>query len=515
MAMLLSNLVEKYPLLLLIFRTIHQWCVGIGLLRNPADVENISNAMSILFISQYIQREEVKILEGDEVFRKFDELVGGRSSDVNLCTKFENVMGAVKSETCNEQGKECTNLDDLGRMLVQFFHDFEKIGDIDIPEPFSRILGKEKVSELTGIDKIELLQDHMQRSYQLLAQYADVKIMLACISSEDYSVIFLSSLLSFSMSGVEKSKSREIARKTGATSVVIRPRLPRHRKAAILEVRGSEPAIRAVRRELERMTVQASADKWSLMSGSFVEGANLMLFEGSKSVKDALTLSPYIGPCNQTHDGLPQHLAFVKNPSTQDTQYMFNRFAEKFLLQFQVLERDYDPQLHGIHEVAVHFGRAYLFRIPHLFLEDSESVSIAMLRANKLKKGFDQTEREAPKEIDYVDQETQRHRRRKRRPRKEIRSDETSKKRVKNKPSRSSFFTIAYQEDKMKNFLRSHGFHMENAVYMETYSVDIYHEDVEFYVKFDEKLAFKEIRFPNLRWCVTDVKRIWQSNRNR
>ena len=509
--MLLSSIVEKHPYLLLIFRTIHQWCNGTGLLRNSADVKNFSNAMNTAFLLQCIHHKEIKNFNADEVLQRFNELVRGRRTDVNLCTKLESVMCAVSGETSKVDGCTTDLNDNLGRMLMRFFQDYDKIFDIDIPEPFSRMLGLEKVSELNESVKTDLIQDHMQRAYQLLAQYADVQIMMACISSEDYSVIFLSPLLSFSVSGVEKSKAKEIAMKTGATSVVIRPRLPRSRKSTILEVRGNEPAIRAVRKELEIMTLQASADKWSLMSGSFVEGSNLMLFEGSKSVKDAITLSPYVGPCNQTHDGLPRHLAFVKNPSIQNTQYMFDRFAEKFLNQFQVLERDYIPQLHGVYELAVHFGRAYLFSIPYVLLEDSESVSIAMLRANKLKKGIQQTKRKVPKTIDY--QETEHRIRRRTRPRKEVKSDETCKKVKRGKPSKSSFFTIVnHQVDRIKDFLRSHGFHMDNGVYTETYTVNIYRENMEFYVKFDGELAFKEIRFPNLRWCVTDIKRKWQSN---
>jgi hypothetical protein len=517
MAMLLSRFVEKYPHLFLIFRIIHRWCYGTGLLRNFADAENISNVLSILFLAQCIRRGDIESFHAYEVLQRLDELnVRGEGIDVNLCTKFEEIMNVVGNQTNDGQLEGRLDVNNLGRLLILFFQGYETPLDMNIPEPFARILAKEKVSQLIEVNKIDLIQDHMERSYQLLAQYGDVEIMLACNSSEDYTVIYLSPILSLSVSGVEKSKAKEIAAKTGATNVVIRPRHPRSRKSVILEVRGNEPAIRAVRRELENMTVQASRDKWSLMSGSFVEGASLMLLEGSKSVKDTVNLSPYIGPYNQTHDGLPCHLPFVKNPTIPVAQYMFSRFAEKFMLQFQVLERDFVPELHGIYELAVHFGRAYMFSIPHILLEDSESVTIAMLRANKLKTGIEQTKRKAPETINYVDnQEWERRIRRKRRPNKEIKSDEKTKKRRRCKPSRSSFYTIVHCADEVMNFLRSNGFDVDDAAYTETYSVNIYREDTEFYVKFDNALRFKEIRFPNLRWCVTDIKRMWNSQTNR
>lgn len=507
--MLLFTFVEKYPHLLLILRVIHRWCKGIGLLHNSAGPKNISNVLNILFIAQCIERSEIESFQADEVLQKFHQLGRGEVTDIDLCTKFEEIMNFEYDHAKKEQQKMCLNLTSLGEMLMLFFKSHETFFDIAIPEPFSGILPEANLSQLIESDKIDLIQDHLQYAYQLLAQYGDVQIMLPCSSSEDYNVIFLSPLLSYYISGVEKSKAKEIARKTGATSVVIRNGL---RKFAILEVSGNEPAIRSVHRELEKMTTQASGNKWSLMSGSFVDGANLSLFEGSKSVKDIITLTPYVGPCNQTHDKLPRHVAFVKHPVTQSMQYMFRRFAEKVLQQFQVLQRDFIPQLHGTYELAVHFGRMYLFSIPQFLLEDVESLSIDMLRANKLKVGMKQSKRGAPSSIKYVDLETERNLRRKRRQKKEIKSDEKVTKRKRGKPSRSSFYTIAHFIDNVECLLKSHGFQAEEVAV--TYLVNIHDEDNEFYVKFDDDFKFTEVRLPNLRWCVTDIKRMWRKHKN-
>lgn len=509
--MLLFSLVEKNPHLLLILRVIHRWCSEIGLLRNSTDPKNISNVLNILFIAQCIERGEIESFQADEVLQKCDQLCRGEVTDVNLCTKFEEIMNFVCDHANSKQQERHLKLTSLGGMLMLFFKSYETFVDIAIPKTFTGVLAEENVSQLIESDQIDLIQDNLQYAYQLLAQYGDVEIMLACSSSEDYKVIFLSPLLSHSMSGIEKSKAKEIARKTGATNVTIRTGL---RRSAILEVRGNESAIRLVQRELDKMTIQASGNKWSLMSGSFVDGANLSLYEGSKSVKDVITLTPYVGPCHQTHDKLPCHLAFVKHPTTQSMQYMFSRFKEKVLQQFQVLQRDFIPQLHGIYELAVHFGRMYLFSIPHFLLEDSESLSIAMLKANKLKVGIKQGKRSAPASVTYVDQEMERDRRRNRKPKKEIKSDEKTKRRKRSRPSRSSFYTIVHSVNNVQSFLRSYGLQAEDGL-TETYLVNIYHEDSEFYVKFDSALRFTEVRFPNLRWCVTDIKRMWEKRVNR
>ena len=85
------------------------------------------------------------------------------------------------------------------------------------------------------------------------------------------------------------------------------------------------------------MAVQASRDRVSLMSGCFVEGASLLLFEGSRNENDHVTLTPYDGPCHQTHDNLARHVALVTNPTSKDLEYPFRRFTEKFFQQLKVL----------------------------------------------------------------------------------------------------------------------------------------------------------------------------------
>ncbi|KAL9959557.1 hypothetical protein ACROYT_G032888, partial [Oculina patagonica] len=298
---------------------------------------------------------------------------------------------------------------------------------------------------------------------QLLALYGDVQITLAISGSEDYDVIFLSPLLTSFLAGVEKSKAQEIARKTGATSIVIRPSFPRSRTSAILEVKGSEPAIRAVERELGKMTTQASRDRVSLMSGCFVEDASLLLFEGSRNQHDHVTLTPYDGPCHQTHDNIARHLALLEEGRRAfrgftSSEYAFRRFTEKFFQQLRLLKRDFDSQLHGCYEFAVHFGRIYMFGVPHCLLEDSESITIAMLRANKRKPGVPQSNRRAPNQVAFVNPETERARRRRRRPKRAVSAEENKKKRIRAKPSRSSFYTVVHSPDRVEEFLHECGF---------------------------------------------------------
>lgn len=491
-----------------------------GLLRSAAGAENISNILATLLLVQCMRKGLIQNFNEEHIATKRQQLVQGGVKDGAQFMEWENILRFLE-EVCSENPNDppLTQAElgtvQLGAVLVTFFQTHDSSFERDLPDSLARTLHVRNLAELLDKEHLLLVKEHMQRAYQLLALYGDVQIMLAISGSEDYSVIFLSPLLTTYLAGVEKSKAQGIARKTGATSIVIRPSFPRSRASAFLEVKGSEPAIRAVERELEKMSTQASSDRVSLMSGCFVEDASLLLFEGSRSQNDHVTLTPYDGPCHQTHDNIlniARHLALLEQGTCNE--YPLRRFIEKFFQQMRVLERDFDSQLHGCYEFAVHFGRVYLFSVPHSLLEEGESITIAMLRANKRKSNSPQENRRAPETVAFVDPETERARRRRRRLKRAVTTDANRKKRVRAKPSRSSFYTVVHSPERVEAFLEKFGFQPDPNP-TKKYLVHIRDEKVEFYVRFDNKLNFVEVKFPNLRWCKIDVKRPWQQRPDR
>ena len=510
----MSSYTKSYPRLLLVLRAVHRWCYVTGVSRNSAGAGNISNILVTLLLVQCMRKGLIGNFNVEHIVTKRQQLVQGGVTDGAQYMEWEKIVHRLE-KSCSENPTDTpltqAELDtaQLGTVLMTFFQTHDSSFEKDLPDTFARILQVRKLAELLDKEHLLLVKEHMQRAYQLLALYGDVQIMLAISGSVDYNVIFLSPLLTTYLAGVEKSKAQGIARKTGATNIVIRPSFPRSRASAILEVKGSEPVIRAVERELEKMSTQASSDRMSLMSGCFVEDASLLLFEGSRNQNDRVTLTPYDGPCHQTHDHLARHLAFLDPEQTPSNEYAFRRFIEKFFQQLRVLEKDFDYQLHGSYEFAVHFGRVYMFNIPHSLLEDSESITIAMLRTNKRKSPIPQLNREAPETVEFVDPETARARRRRPRRKRAVSTDENRKKRVRVKPSRSSFYTVMHSPERVKLFLEAFEFQPDPNP-AEKYLVDICDDEVEFYVRFDNKLKFVEIKFPNLRWCMVDVKRPWQ-----
>ncbi|XP_068758712.1 uncharacterized protein [Montipora capricornis] len=510
---LLSSYLKTYPIFLLIMRLIKRWCCVTGMSRNKADGGKTFNMLSCLLLFQCMRKMHVQNFNADYVTTQKSDIMQGKKTDGHLCMEWEKVVGFLEEATQENRNdnhsREEISPAELGEILMEFFKTTERTFEKEVPDALSGILQKHKFSEVLDKEHLDQVKEHMHRAYQLLALYGDAQIMLAISGSEDYRVIFLNPILSKFVAGVEKSKAQEIVRKTGVKSVIIRRSFPRSYYSAFLEVKGSEPAIRAVEKELEKMSLQASRDRVSLMSGCFVEGASVLLFEGSRNENDHVSLTPYDGPCHQTHDRLARHVAFVTEP--KDNEYPFRCFTEKFFQQLKILERDFDPQIHGCLEFAVHFGRVYLFSVPHVLLEDGESVTIAMLRTNKRKIDKLKTRR-LPGQVQYVDEEEARaERRRRRKSKRTVKDGENKKKKKRGNPSRSSFFTEVRSPHKVEEFLRRSRFHRE-ANPTKKHIVDIcsYDDGVEFYVRFDEKLEFIEIKFPNLRWFMTDVKRRWQ-----
>ena len=515
MAALLSSYIKSYPDLLLVLRVIHRWCCVTRLSRNAAGAGNTSNLLSALLLAQCIHNMQIKNFNEEHVLETMAHQMHGGARDGKQYMELENVIGYLEAYQNDSHFPQVEpDITQVGQLLVNFFQSHDSCFERELPQSLARLFRARKLSKLLGKDHLVLLKEQMQRAYQLLALFGDAQIMLTISGSEDYNVIFLSPLLSSFIAGVEKSKAQEIARKTGARSVIIRPNFPRSCSSAVLEVKGSEPAIRAVERELEEMSKIASRDRISLMSGCFVEDASLLLFEGSRSQNDHVSLSPYDGRCHQTHDRLAPHVALLENV-TNDGIYAYRRFTEKFFQQLRLLERDFDPQVHGCREFAVHFGRIYMFSVPHILLEDSESITIAMLRTNKRKssvlvrRNSHSQEELAPLSVTYVDQEEERARRRNRRAKRNVTFSETKKKRKRGNPSRSSLFTVVHSPDRVEIFLHETEFRQDGNP-TENFSVDILNGGVEFYVRFDERLNFVEVKLPNLRWFMVDVKRPYQ-----
>ena len=509
MAALLSSYIKSYPDLLLVLRVIHRWCCVTRLSRNAAGAGNTSNLLSALLLAQCIHNMQIKNFNEEHVLETMERQMHGGARDGKQYMELENVIGYLEAYQIDSQFPQVEpDFTQVGQLLVTFFQSHDSCFEKELPQSLARLFGVRKLSERLGKDHLVLVKEQMQRAYQLLALFGDAQIMLSISGSEDYNVIFLSPLLSTFIAGVEKSKAQEIARKTGARSVIIRPNVPRSRSSAVLEVKGSEPAIRTVERELEEMSTLASRDRISLMSGCFVEDASLLLFEGSRSQNDYVSLTPYDGRCHQTHDRLARHVALLEN-RTNDGVYVYRRFTEKFFQQLRLLEKDFDPQVHGCCEFAIHFGRIYMFSVPHILLEDSEPITIAMLRTNKRKPSKPKRDVRVPGSVTYVDQEEERARRRKRRAKRKVTSSETKKKRKRGNPSRSSLFTVVHSSDRVEIFLYEKGFRQDGNP-TENYSVDILHGGVEFYVRFDERFNFVEVKLPNLRWFMVDVKRPYQ-----
>ena len=112
------------------------------------------------------------------------------------------------------------------------------------------------------------------------------------------------------------------------------------------------------------MEKQASRNRVSLMSGCFVENASVVLYEGSRHENDHVSLTPYDGPCHQTHDNLARHVALVTNPTFNE--YALRRFTEKFFQQLKVCQPVTIPCFHR----ALFSSRYIILHIDEKLTED-------------------------------------------------------------------------------------------------------------------------------------------------
>ena len=180
-----------------------------------------------------------------------------------------------------------------------------------------------------------------------------------------------------------------------------------------------------------------------------------------------------------------------------------------------MIERDFVPSLHGVMEFAIHFGRLYVLNVPKSFTEDTESPSVRVFQTN-LARGYKPRPSvlSTPRNIRKYGRSrviySGKFKSRWNKTRRGTEVGKDGKKVPKEKPSRSSFFTVVSSQEKVVSFLTQRGFSAE-AESTENYSVEI-HTDHEFCVITDKDFNFHEINLPKLRWCVVDVKRAWKEN---
>lgn len=464
------------------------------------------------------------MLSGKDVQLKCCEIAKGLVKDGKTLEEWEQLIGILNNQDPGSlaqhgQHPRALNAAKLGTILLEFFQNYRTLLDNNFPEPFANLLHMRSPAELLTKEQLDLSRQHMLRAFHLLALHGDVQVVLALCGSEVDRVIFLSPALSCTMRGLERSNARKLSHKTGAR-ITIRPKLPANGFRLILEARGTAPAVSAVEQELERLTIRAARDKVSLMSLSFVQGASLMVFEGSHSDEDHITLEPYYGDNHQSHDNLEPYVPLLQDTPQRGTGTAaeltcrnFHLFKQKFFNQLVAVEQNFVSSVHGELEFVVHFGRVYVFSVPRSFTWDPRPVTVRMLKTNLRRRRRDRLRRpqQSSRPIRFHDENEESRRRSSRRRANRPTDNEVRKKKTKEKPCRSSFFTVVRSRDKAVRFLHSRGFRKVHGQGHEAYNVH-FKTDHDFYVKLARDLEFCEVRFPNLRWCLTDVKRKYQES---
>ena len=176
----------------------------------------------------------------------------------------------------------------------------------------------------------------------------------------------------------------------------------------------------------------------------------------------------------------------------------------------QVVNRDYDPTIHGELEFVMHFGRIYAFDIPHAMSEDSEPISIKDLQYSSDKGRSTRTNLTFKQKFKKPGGGGNG------KPKKKVKSVRRKKpketKREIDKAPNHSLFTVVHSENlrDIQDYLERKGYAEQPESAKETYTATVRLGSKDFYVCYDHGLRPTVFKLPRLRWFLADVKRPWK-----
>ena len=544
-ALITTSYIHSYPALLPLLRVLLRWGRDSGLIRKVDGSRINTNVLVFMLLTFCVRNGWISELGVEDIQNYAEDMTGNRVKDAELIETWEKTLARLISDITgditNHASQEDEDMEEisagqyqdchlnlgprntpLGFVLLEFFRRHQSlIDDTPIPLCFVELLGVEEFQSLLGDGDAQLLHEQMQRAYHILALHCDVRVLLEVCASEVQQSCHLSDQLSAWIAGSERYHSKIFSVKSGA-KVRIRPRLPGLGLNLLLEASGSSVALRLLENILDDKSASLIAQPFSCIGLCYVTGANVMIFEGSQTDSDHVSLVPYFGRRHPPHDYLILHVPLLANPPltrniTSPAERSFRVFLEKLMQQMEVISRDYTPVVHGkTLEFNVHFGRLYTLHVPRALTEDTDPITVKSLQIS-LKKGFESKAASLMSlNPDASGKKLFRRPLNRRKKSKKAKVDNSEEKREK-KPEKKrspkhSFFTNLPDEciASLKTFLEKKGFQEKPDLGQPYILVTVNTDDgTECDITYDDDVRPKWIRSPKLRWFVADVKRPW------
>lgn len=227
-----------------------------------------------------------------------------------------------------------------------------------------------------GTEEDVLVHQKFLRGYHSLALAGDLTSFFAYVSNQSEREIRVGSHTTKYLHSTVGEIVGCIQQQTGAIAKAIPGKnssLVFWLKGELSQLRAAEDFIRGMVSHYKKLPPRSSK--------TFVEGANVLLVEGSDNGSDSLSFEMYNGNYNPQHSIHTRHSIYVikDKPASLDLQY--NKFRKALKTQLQLIQNNYQSSLYGKIKVSIRFGRFYLVHVPLSMLETVDPVSIDQLES--------------------------------------------------------------------------------------------------------------------------------------
>jgi len=205
------------------------------------------------------------------------------------------------------------------------------------------------------------LSERMLKAYHTLAQSGHfVDVVKGSKLSDGNLLVDLPQQVSKRIMLTEKSYADKLKRESKAEMVAIRRRPYRGSLAGhVLEALGSLQSLRLIN---DLISDEANAESRLLPAGAThfaMENAYVTVFKDCGSESSRIVFENYLGPCQANHDKWVRHRPRLLDPHP-DSSFTQNKFVERSLQQLDVINSNYDENVHGSIRAVISYGTLYV-----------------------------------------------------------------------------------------------------------------------------------------------------------
>jgi len=205
------------------------------------------------------------------------------------------------------------------------------------------------------------LAERMLKAYHILAQSGRfVYLVKGSRLGDEHLLMDLPQQVCKRILFTEKPFAEKLKRESKAEMVAIRRRPHRDSLVGlVLEAWGSFQSLQLIQ---DLISDEAKVKPSFFAAGASryaMENANMTLFKNCSSESSPVVFVDYLGPCQPNHDRLEHHLPRLLHPHPVGS-FGLEKFVERSLQQVDLINANYDANLHGNMRAVISFGTLYV-----------------------------------------------------------------------------------------------------------------------------------------------------------